>query len=226
MQFTEQLCTLQAHFLKKPLVIGKDFKGLYLLDSKEIQEAWLPANRKYFSSVCATNKGDMCDVFAHSVQFTTWHNRLGHMSHSKMQSVSSFLKLQGNKTDFVCDICPKAKQHRLPFPVSSTITSTCIFELIHIDTWGPYHSKTHSGHKYFLTIADDFSRSTWTYLMVTKDEAMSIIKSFTSMAHTQFDSTVKAIRTNNALELSTSHEALDFFAKTGILHQTSCTQTP
>jgi len=62
--------------------------------------------------------------------------------------------------------------------------------------------------------------------MVTKDEVMSIIKSFTSMAKTQFDSTVKTIRTDNALELSTSHEALDFFAKTGIIHQTSCTQTP
>jgi len=62
--------------------------------------------------------------------------------------------------------------------------------------------------------------------MVTKDEAMSIIKSFTSMAKTQFDSTVKVIRTNNALELSKSHEAINFFANSGIIHQTSCTQTP
>jgi len=62
--------------------------------------------------------------------------------------------------------------------------------------------------------------------MVTKDEAMSIIKSFTSMAKTQFASTVKTIRTDNALELGSSHEALDFFAKSGIVHQTSCTQTP
>jgi len=62
--------------------------------------------------------------------------------------------------------------------------------------------------------------------MVTKDEAMSIIKSFTSMAKTQFGSTVKVIRTGNALELSKSHEAINFFANTGIIHQTSCTQTP
>jgi len=62
--------------------------------------------------------------------------------------------------------------------------------------------------------------------MVTKDEAMSIIKTFTSMAKTQFDSTVKVIKPDNALELSNSHEALDFFARTGIIHQTSCIQTP
>jgi len=47
-QFTESLYTLQAHFLKKALVVGKDFKGLYILDSKEIQEAQFPANRKTF----------------------------------------------------------------------------------------------------------------------------------------------------------------------------------
>jgi len=73
---------------------------------------------------------------------------------------------------------------------------------------------------------DDFSRATWTYLMVTKDEAMSIIKSFIAMAKTQFDSTVRIIRSDNALELCNSYEALDFFAKTRIIHQTSCTQTP
>jgi len=101
----------------------------------------------------------VCDVFANLAHFTTWHNKLGHMSHSKMKPIFDFLKLQSNKAKLICDICSKAKQHRLPFPVSS-ITSTCIFELIHIDTWGPYHFKTHSGHRYFLTIVDDFSRST------------------------------------------------------------------
>jgi len=58
--------------------------------------------------------------------------------------------------------------------------------------------------------------------VVTKDEAMSIIKSFTAMAKTQYDSTVRIIRLDNALELGSSYEALDFFAKTGIIHQTSC----
>jgi len=35
----------------------------------------------------------------------------------------------------MCEICPKAKQHRLSFHVSD-ISSICIFELIHVDTWG------------------------------------------------------------------------------------------
>ena len=58
--------------------------------------------------------------------------------------------------------------------------------------------------------------------MVTKDEAMELIKSFVKMAQTQFNGTMKIIKTDNALELSKSSSALDFFASSGILHQTSC----
>jgi len=50
--------------------------------------------------------------------------------------------------------------------------------------------------------------------MVTKDEAVSIIEFFTGMTKTQFGSIVKIIRSDNALELGSSYEALDFFAKT------------
>ena len=62
--------------------------------------------------------------------------------------------------------------------------------------------------------------------MVAKDEAMGLIKSFVKMAQTQFSATVKVLRSDNALELSTSNVALDFFATKGIIHQTSCVQTP
>ena len=124
-----------------------------------------------------------------------------------------------------CDICPKARQQRLPFPLSN-ITTSFPFELLHVDTWEPYHTKTHAGHRFFLTIVDDFTRVTWTHLMVTKDEAMGLITSFVRMAKTQFNATVKILRSDNALELSTSHTALEFFATHGILHQTSCVQTP
>lgn len=62
--------------------------------------------------------------------------------------------------------------------------------------------------------------------MVTKDEAVSLLKLFVTMARTQFEAKVKVIRSDNALELSKSYEVLEFFANTGITHQTSCVQTP
>lgn len=61
-------------------------------------------------------------------------------------------------------ICPLAKQHRLSFPNNETKTSK-IFGLIHCDIWGPHFAPSLDGLKFFLTIVDDYSRITWTYLM-------------------------------------------------------------
>jgi len=83
--------------------------------------------------------------------------------------------------NFVCEVCPKAKQHRLPFPIKNSTTAYS-FELIDVDTWGPYNTKTHSGHRYFLTIVDDYIRVTWIHLMVTKDEGATLLKAFVIMA--------------------------------------------
>jgi len=144
------------------------------------------------------------------VPFNVWHQRLGHMSCNKMRVVSEVDMPYDEMKSFVCEVCRKAKQTRLPFPHSKT-SSTCAFQLIHIDTWGPYHTKTYTGHRYFLTIIDDFTGVTWTHLMVTKDEAVSLTKAFTVMVKTQFDKHVKIVRSDNALELSKSYEILEFF---------------
>ena len=82
------------------------------------------------------------------------------------------------------------------------------------------------GHRYFLTIVDDYFRGTCTHLMVTKDEAITLIKMFVTMAKTQFEKVVKIIKSDNALELGRSNEALSFFAETGIKYETSCVYTP
>ena len=73
---------------------------------------------------------------------------------------------------------------------------------------------------------DGYTRVTWTHLIATKDTTIGLIKSFIKMAQTQFTATVKVLRSDNALEFSTSHTALEFFATSEILHQTSCVQTP
>ena len=154
---------------------------------------------------------------------------MGHISFRKLRYIPVLhdytSKINKDSCQPPCDVCPRAKQHRLPFH-NSFISSTKPFELVHVDPWGPYYTKTHTGHRYFLTLVDDYTRSTWTHLMVTKDEAFHLIKSFVAMGKTQFDGTVRIVRSDNALELELSNEALNFFASTGILYQTSCTQTP
>lgn len=59
-------------------------------------------------------------------------------------------------------------------------TQPKFFYLIHVDTWGPYHTPTQEGYKYFVIIVDDFSRVTWTFLVTTKRVAGLVLKKFCS----------------------------------------------
>lgn len=84
-----------------------------------------------------------------------------------------------------CEICGKVRQTRLAFHLSN-ITSQKPFELIHVDLWGPYHTPSFNGIKYFITIVVDFSRSTWVHLLATKSIAFTLSRAFFAMVETQF----------------------------------------
>jgi len=63
----------------------------------------------------------------------------------------------------ICDYCYYAKQHRLSFPNSESVTHD-VFYLMHIDISGPFGVASVHGHRYCLTIIDDFSRHTRIFL--------------------------------------------------------------
>jgi len=117
-----------------------------------------------------------------------------------------------------CLISSKTWQHRLPFP-HNEIHTTHLFELIHIELWGPYRVQTYNGYKYFLTIVGDYSTTTWTHLLATKSNATSVLKGFDEMAYTQFSAKVKTIRSNNTLKLGLNKEVTRYFLSKGIIHQ-------
>lgn len=58
--------------------------------------------------------------------------------------------------------------------------------------------------------------------MKLKSETASHIQNFVALAETQFQATVKTIRSDNGKELLLH----DFYNQKGILHQTSCVETP
>jgi len=61
-----------------------------------------------------------------------WHARLGHVPFVKMKTISTIPLNFSSKQPFTCTICPMARETRIPFPESTTTTSTT-FELLHID---------------------------------------------------------------------------------------------
>ena len=72
---------------------------------------------------------------------------------------------------------------------------------------------------------DDASRAVWIYLLREKWEVASILQKFINMAKTQFEKNVKIVRSDNGLEF-TSGPMLQFYSEKGIIHQTSCVDTP
>ncbi|XP_019267597.1 PREDICTED: uncharacterized protein LOC109244892 [Nicotiana attenuata] len=93
------------------------------------------------TSVCSLNESVVPSVaYVHSVQHVNnldmiWHNRMGHLPFAKLKCIPSVSSDLSTKQPFICSICPLAKQARLPFP-DSTSNSTSLFQLIHIDTGG------------------------------------------------------------------------------------------
>jgi len=99
------------------------------------------------------------------------------------------------------------------------------FALIHSDVWGPSSVTNMSGIRWFVIFVDDCTRMTWLYLMKHKDEVLSIFETFHAMVCTQYGATIKVLRSDNGGEYVNKH-LKTYFNQHGLIHETSCSQTP
>ena len=72
------------------------------------------------------------------------------------------------------------RQKRIPFPFNNHFCQNSL-DLIDCDVWGPYSISTHDAYKYFLTIVNDHTRSTWVYLMKSKSNTRPLKQTFYQM---------------------------------------------
>ncbi|XP_024187552.2 uncharacterized protein LOC112192448 isoform X2 [Rosa chinensis] len=153
-----------------------------------------------------------------------WHRRLGHPSFGVMKKSMPSLFLGISDSSLHCETCALAKSHRSSYP-SSFHSSTMPFELIHSDLWGPSKHSTLSGMRYFVLFIDDFTRLSWVVLLKSKDSVFSAFTAFHSLVRTQYDAHVKVFRSDNG-GVFINHSFHEYFQHHGIIHQTSCPQTP
>ena len=171
---------IQDLFNGKVKGIGEERDGLYILNTKIKKES------ERIKSLNVAECKETAEL---------WHKRMGHAP----MSVIRILDIVKNKQAFSFqhyDICPLARQVRLPFPNSDIRASHC-FDLIHMDVWGPYKVATHNNMRCFLTLVDDYSRWTWTFLMHLKSDVCTLLKSFLALIKTQFGRQVKVLRSDN-----------------------------
>lgn len=111
-----------------------------------------------------------------------------------------FLPFECNmKTLSNCDSCHLAKQSRFPFS-DSTSTSNSLFDLVHVDLWGPYHCKTQGSCNMFLTVLDDKSRATWVFLLSDKTQVSTLLSQFFTYVQNHFKCNVKILKSDNGFE--------------------------
>jgi hypothetical protein len=59
-----------------------------------------------------------------------------------------------------------------------------MFELIHSDVWGPALIISYNDYRYYIIFIDDFSKTTWLYLMKNKSNVFSYFLIFTNLVET------------------------------------------
>ncbi|KAJ9670976.1 hypothetical protein PVL29_027114 [Vitis rotundifolia] len=127
------------------------------------------------------------------------HSRLGHPSLSKFQKmVLSFSSL----SSLACESCQLGKHTRGPCRTAFTL-----------------------GFQYFVTFIDDYSRCTWLFLMKNRAELFSIFQKFYAEIQTQFNISIRVLRSDNAREYF-SAPFTSFMSQYRIIHQSSCAHTP
>lgn len=204
--------------------VGKAVNGLYYLVDHTADD---PLTWSLNTCMTADSKADDTSL-SHVVPDTSnsselWHHRLGHDPLDKIKLISS-LKLAVQQSNKVCVTCPMSKFTKMPFTLSTSHAHT-IFDLVHINIWGPYKECIMNKYRYFMTIVDDHSRYTWVYLLQYKSDALQTIKTFVNYVHNHFNKKVKTIRSDNALEFTTA-ECHSFFSDLCIVYRTPCVQRP
>ncbi|XP_052477253.1 uncharacterized protein LOC128032616 [Gossypium raimondii] len=181
--FNDHLCLTDGLPSWRMIGTAKAQHGLYTMDNP-VQHFIFP---QHPVTAVSTSSPDL------------WHHHLGHISDSRLKLLTDSIPSLTLFDNSACKTCHFAKHKKLSFPVSQT-RSNNIFDLIHVDIWGPNSIVSLHGHRYFLTIVDDFTRYTWIILLKTKSEVRGHIQNFFALANTQYSKTIKILRSDNGKE--------------------------
>ncbi|XP_060972468.1 uncharacterized protein LOC133038362 [Cannabis sativa] len=120
-----------------------------------------------------------------------------------------------------CTACQLGKNHKQAFRISLNRASKPL-EIIHIDLWGPSHITAKDGYRYYVHFVDDYSRYTWIFPLVEKNQAFDTFVRFKSMVEKQFNLPIKNLQADWGGEYRTFTR---FLSDQGILFTHSCPHT-
>lgn len=182
------------------------FQHLWFCRTCQMGRYWrLVENLQGFTCLtdsCALKHGLLKTIW-HRINAWThilWHKRLRHPSEKTMKYVSNLKHVHNKQHDIKqCKICLMEKMWRLHFD-NKRSRACLIFELIHADIYGPHCLPSHDNKRFFLTFVDDYSRSTWVYMIQHKIDSVIVLKMFFALIENWFHSTIKRFRWDNGWE--------------------------
>jgi histone deacetylase 1/2 len=148
-----------------------------------------------------------------------WHRHQGHPSSIVVHQVlrDNSIPFSATNKESVCDACQMAKSHQLPYPKSTSV-STSPLELVFSDVWGPA-SESFGRFKYYVSFIDDYSKFTWVYLLKKKSDVFQKFHDFQNHVERLFDKKILAMQTDWGGEYQKLNS---FFQRVGISHLVSC----
>jgi histone deacetylase 1/2 len=156
------------------------------------------------------------------VSHDLWHSRLGHPASPIVQHILRLHELPSvsvNKA-VVCDACQQGKSHQLPFSLSTRVTSAPL-EIIYSDVWGPAQTSV-SGHQFYVSFIDAYSRFTWLYLLKHKSDVFHVFLQFQKHVERLLNKKIIHVQSDWGGEYLKLNK---FFADIGISHNVSCPHT-
>jgi len=109
----------------------------------------------------------------------------------------------------------KRKQTKSSFKQKHFVSTTRPLDMLHMDLFGPSRTMSIGGIYYGLVIVDDFSRFTWTSILVTN--AFSAFKKLAKVLQNEKNYTIAAIKTYHGGEFQ-NERSEKFCEKFGIQH--------
>jgi len=156
LEFHPDCFLVKEQSTRKTILEGRCEHGLYLVR---------PPNKEVLGAVKPTT--------------SMWHHRLGHATPAIVHQVLHrhqlpFVKESNNSS--VCGACQQGKSHQLPYPRSTSISSSP-FDIVFSDVWGPAPNSV-ARNNYYVSFIDDYSKFVWIYLLRKKSEVFQIFRDF------------------------------------------------
>ncbi|MBJ4058694.1 DDE-type integrase/transposase/recombinase, partial [Salmonella enterica subsp. enterica serovar Goldcoast] len=171
-----------------------------------------------------------CLVASDSLDLVLWHRRLGHIGFDHFTRVSckdlirGLLRLKAVR-DLVCSPYRHGKMVSASHPPLTLVMTDGPGQLLHLDTVGSSRVQSAGGKWYVLVIVDDYSRYSWVYFLVSKNEAFGFFRDLVLRLAVDLRGALRVIRSDNGTEFKNSSFST-FCSDRGLEHQFSSPRVP